>query len=119
MCPLQPDEEPGYFTVPEPLETNKIDSSFCTAMAEYNAWMNGRLYQVCTSIPELELKRDRGAFFRSIYSTLNHLLYGDLAFMSRFTGDPAVVPELGCVFRLKPITDSGASRSPSPAEADH
>jgi hypothetical protein len=24
-----------------------------------------------------------------------------------------------CVFRLKPITDSGASRSPSPAEADH
>lgn len=72
-----------------------IDSSFCTAMAEYNAWMNGRLYEVCASIPEVELQRNRGAFFGSIYSTLNHLLYGDLAFMSRFTGDPTVVPELG------------------------
>ncbi len=72
-----------------------IDSAFCTTMAEYNAWMNVRLYDICASIPEPELKRDRRAFFGSIFSTLNHIVYGDLAFMSRFTGDPPVVPELG------------------------
>ncbi len=39
--------------------------------------------------------RDRGAFFKSIHATLNHIVYADLAFLSRFTGDPPQVPELG------------------------
>lgn len=64
-------------------------------MAEYNRWMNARLYDLCASISDEDRKRDRGAFFGSIHSTLNHILYGDLAFMSRFTGDPSAVPELG------------------------
>ena len=33
--------------------------------------------------------------WQSIYLTLNHITYGDLAFMSRFIGVPAVVPEPG------------------------
>ena len=36
-----------------------------------------------------------GAFFGSIHGTLNHIVYGDLAFLSRFTGDPAAPPKLG------------------------
>jgi len=72
-----------------------IDASYCTAMAEYNQWMNQRLYTVCGSLSDIERKQDRSAFFGSIHATLNHIMYGDLAFMSRFTGDPAVVPELG------------------------
>ena len=55
-------------------------------MAAYNRWMNERLYELCAGIPESERKRDRGAFFRSVHGTLNHLLYGDRAWMSRFTG---------------------------------
>ena len=27
--------------------------------------------------------------------------------------------EVWCVFQLKPVTDSGATRSPIPAQADH
>jgi len=71
------------------------DVAYFRLMAEYNAWMNERLYDLCATIPDAERRRDRGAFFKSIHGTLNHLLYGDLAWMSRFTGDPAEVPPLG------------------------
>lgn len=64
-------------------------------MAKYNIWMNDRLYELCASMSDVDRKEDRGAFFGSIHGTLNHILYGDFAFMSRFTGDPAKVPELG------------------------
>ncbi len=33
-----------------------------------------------------ERKADRGAFFKSVHSTLNHLLFADRVWMSRFTG---------------------------------
>ena len=64
-------------------------------MARYNEWMNSRLYALCATIPEIELHRDRGAFFKSIYLTLNHIAFGDLAFLARFTGSPSTVPEPG------------------------
>ena len=72
-----------------------ITASHSQLMAQYNEWMNSRLYALCATIPEAELRRDRGAFFKSIYASLNHIMYGDLAFMSRFTGNPAEVPDLG------------------------
>src|SRR4051812_48745194 len=72
-----------------------ITRAWCTTMARYNAWMNARLYALCATIDDAERRRDRGAFFKSIHSTLNHVVYGDLAFLSRFTGDPAEVPPLG------------------------
>jgi len=52
-------------------------------MAAYNRWMNERLYELCAGVPDSERKRDRGAFFKSVHGTLNHLLYGDRAWMSR------------------------------------
>lgn len=72
-----------------------ITHDYCQMMARYNAWMNDKLFTLCGDLPEADLHRDRGAYFRSIYQTLNHIAYGDLAFLSRFTGRPAVVPELG------------------------
>lgn len=53
------------------------------------------MYALCASLPDTELRKDRGAFFKSIYATLNHIAYGDLAFLSRFTGNPSAVPEPG------------------------
>ena len=70
-----------------------ITSEHCELMARYNEWMNSRLYALCATLPDAELSKDRGAFFKSIYLTLNHITYGDLAFLSRFTGEPADVPE--------------------------
>ncbi len=42
-----------------------------------------------------ELRKDHGAFFKSIYDSLNHIMYDDLAFLSRFTGNAGEVPDLG------------------------
>jgi uncharacterized damage-inducible protein DinB len=72
-----------------------ITTEYCQTMARYNEWMNARLYALCATLPEPELRADRGAFFGSVYATLNHIAYADLAFLARFTGDPPVVPELG------------------------
>jgi len=57
-------------------------------LAAYNAWMNDKLYAACATVPDEERKRDRGAFFRSIHGTLNHLLLGDLVWTGRFDGRP-------------------------------
>jgi uncharacterized damage-inducible protein DinB len=72
-----------------------IDAKYCQLMAEYNEWMNGKVFGACASLPEAALHEDRGAFFKSIYLTLNHIAYSDLAFLSRFTGLPSEVPPLG------------------------
>lgn len=57
-------------------------------MAAYNQWMNRKLYEVCAAIPDAQRREDRGAFFKSIHGTLNHLLFGDIAWMDRFEGRP-------------------------------
>ena len=72
-----------------------IDAKYCQLMAEYNEWMNAKLYRACGSLSEPVLHEDRGAFFKSIYLTLNHIAYSDIAFLSRFTGQPPEVPPLG------------------------
>jgi len=72
-----------------------ITASHSLLMAQYNEWINSRMYALCASLPDTELRKDRGAFFKSIYATLNHIAYGDLAFLSRFTGNPSAVPEPG------------------------
>jgi uncharacterized damage-inducible protein DinB/aspartate 1-decarboxylase len=68
------------------LDHNRPDRNWYVAMADYNAWMNEQAYAVCAQIPDAERRRDRGAFFGSIHGTLNHLLFGDLAWMGRFLG---------------------------------
>jgi uncharacterized damage-inducible protein DinB len=57
-------------------------------MAQYNQWMNQKLYQLCATIPDEERKKDRGAFFQSIHGTLDHILYGDKVWMGRFRQQP-------------------------------
>jgi uncharacterized damage-inducible protein DinB len=64
------------------------------ALARYNAWMNERLYALCATLGDEERRRDRGAFFRSIHGTLNHILLADRAWLGRFTGDAAVARSL-------------------------
>ena len=62
--------------------------NYYTVMANYNQWMNQKLYAVCADIPDRERKSDRGAFFKSIDGTLNHILIGDLIWLGRFTQQP-------------------------------
>jgi uncharacterized damage-inducible protein DinB len=54
--------------------------------ARYNAWANRRLYDAATELSDSEYRADRGAFFKSMHGTLNHLLTADQVWMHRFTG---------------------------------
>lgn len=56
------------------------------ALARYNHWMNEKLYGLCATLSDEERKRDRGAFFRSIHGTFNHLLLADRVWLARFSG---------------------------------
>jgi uncharacterized damage-inducible protein DinB len=69
--------------------------NYCQLMAEYNCWMNGKLYAVCAEIPDGERKTDLGAFFKSIHGTLNHLLWADRIWLWRFTEHPFPVTPIG------------------------
>ena len=64
---------------------------YALTMARYNRWMNGKLYECSARLSDEERKADRGAFFKSIHGTLNHLLVGDSVWMGRFQG-PVFVP---------------------------
>lgn len=49
---------------------------------------------ILEAMPQAELDEDRGAFFKSIMATANHLLWGDTIWLSRF--DPSVpAPSVG------------------------
>ena len=54
--------------------------------AGYNAWANERLYAAAEKLTDAEYNTDRGAFFKSVHGTLNHLLVGDRIWMQRLTG---------------------------------
>lgn len=63
-----------------------IDAEHCQMFAAYNAWMNSKVYAAAAQLTDGQRKEDRGAFFRSIHSTLNHLLWGDRLWLPRFPG---------------------------------
>ena len=56
--------------------------------AQYNAWFNGRLYELISSLTEEDRRRDMGAFFRSIHGTLNHILLTDRIWLGRISKHP-------------------------------
>lgn len=54
-------------------------------MAEYNHWMNQKLYDACRKLTGEQLAENRGAFFGSILGTLNHIVVGDILWLKRFS----------------------------------
>ena len=65
-----------------------ITSDYVRTMASYNRWQNENLYGAAGTLTDAQRKEQRGAFFGSIHGTLNHLLWGDQMWMSRFAGTP-------------------------------
>jgi uncharacterized damage-inducible protein DinB len=59
-------------------------------LAAYGQWANMRLLDAVSQLSEEAYRADRGAFFRSIHGTLNHLLMADLLWIGRIA-PPAFV----------------------------
>lgn len=69
-----------------------ITPEYCVEMARYNQWQNNSLRDHVKAMSDAELRADRGAFFGSIFATLNHVLWADLLWLNRL--DPAIaLPE--------------------------
>ncbi|MCH2095109.1 MAG: damage-inducible protein DinB [Rhodobacteraceae bacterium] len=59
---------------------------YCRLMARYNAWQNHSIYHAALCLDDTARQEDRGAFWGGIQSTLAHLMWGDLVWISRFDG---------------------------------
>lgn len=63
-----------------------LQPGYVRVMAEYGAWMNGHMLDLCGGLSEEARRRDMGAFFKSVHGTFDHIVFGDVAWMGRFTG---------------------------------
>ncbi len=76
-------------------------------LANYNEWMNIKIYDASATLSAPELICDRGAFFKSILGTLNHIAVGDTIWLQRLAEHPS------CKLTLKPIIET-----PKPTNLD-
>jgi len=53
-------------------------------LAQYNRWMNERMYEAAATLDDATLATDQGAFFGSILGTLNHIAVADTIWLHRF-----------------------------------
>jgi uncharacterized damage-inducible protein DinB len=77
-----------HSTIGQHVEVVMITPAYARTMALYNRWQNENLYGTADRLTDAARKQERGAFFGSIHGTLNHLLFGDQIWMSRFAGTP-------------------------------
>ena len=57
-------------------------------MAAYNALMNQKICEHISAVPDDALWDDKKAFFGSVLGTLNHIMVGDLIWLSRLNQHP-------------------------------
>ena len=66
-----------------------ITTDYVRTMSRYAIWQNESVFGAADSLDEAARREDRGAFFGSIHATLNHLLWGNQIWMSRFADTPS------------------------------
>ncbi|WP_386066311.1 DinB family protein [Tahibacter sp. UC22_41] len=81
-------------------------------MADYNRWMNERVYDAAAKLDHATLVADKGAFFGSILATLNHIAVADSIWLHRFAQHPASFAALGTVAAFPQPTSLTQSLAP-------
>ena len=74
-------------------------------MAEYNQWMNEKVYGAAGNLSNSALLEDRRSFFGSILGTLNHIVVADRIWLKRFAAQPAGAEVLSEISEL-PVPES-------------
>ena len=70
-------------------------------LAEYNQLMNKRQYAAAGNLSRDQLIEDRGAFFKSVLGTLNHILVGDIIWLKRFADHASSIESLGQIREIE------------------
>jgi len=97
-----------------------ITSAYIQIMARYNAEMNRRMYRAAAGLTDAERRETGGAYWGSIHGTLNHLLWGDTMWMSRFDGwpkPPVGIKESATMF--DDFADMQTARTEADAKIEH
>ncbi len=89
-----------------------ITPAYAQTMARYNRWQNESLFRGALKLSDDDRRRDRGAFFRSIDGTLNHIFWADCLWLSRFgVGDkPRAASVQASVGEFEHFSDLAAAR---------
>jgi uncharacterized damage-inducible protein DinB len=83
-------------------------TSRAVMFAGYNRWANERLYDAAAKLNDADYRADRGAFFKSMHGTLNHMLVADRIWMYRFTGEGTPPTRLDAILHedFAPLRDA-------------
>ena len=77
------------------------------------------VYEAAARLSDAERKHERGAFWGSIHGTLNHLLWADRIWMSRFDGwPPPPVPQKESAAMIADFATLKAEREAADAKID-
>ena len=77
----------------------KLQEHVCL-MADYNQWMNQKLYETAGKLSPEQLSENKGAFFGSILGTLNHIVVADTIWLKRFAPALPTHQELNAIREL-------------------
>jgi uncharacterized damage-inducible protein DinB len=86
-----------------------IDAAYVQTLAQYNLWQNESLYAAAATLSDAQRRENRGAFSKSIHTTLNNLLSDDQTWMSRLAGfatPAAVLPGIELFADWDELTDA-------------
>ncbi|MCP4820521.1 MAG: damage-inducible protein DinB [Shimia sp.] len=64
-----------------------ISADYCRLLARYNGWQNASLVTAADGLPDAARWQSRGAYFKSIAATLNHLYWADALILARINGN--------------------------------
>lgn len=70
-------------------------------LAEYNQLMNQRQYTASAKLAQHELIEDKGAYFKSVLETLNHIMVGDIIWLKRFAEHPSSRDVLSYIYEIE------------------
>jgi uncharacterized damage-inducible protein DinB len=81
-------------------------------MAEYNRWMNERMYEAAATLDAEAVSANKGAYFGSILGTLNHIAVADTIWLHRFAQHEASFPSLSALSEFPQPSSLSQSLAP-------
>lgn len=77
------------------------ETSQLMLMAEYNQLMNQRIISASENLTYESLNENKGAFFKSVIGTMNHIFIGDCLWLKRFSAHPSAYISLKSISEFK------------------